>query len=156
MFKVNIRYSGLDEALQSLDSVKKVISDLSTETKMIGDFLLDFFQNKVFDSEGGVLGSPWVPLTTQYAVWKAKHYGNQGILIATGTLRASWQLYTSTDSIILQNEAQTNGIYYGAAHQQGAGRLPVREIMDFDDNLLNQIRDMFIDSLNTRIESAVS
>src|SRR5690348_6516532 len=105
MISVSIDVTGLQEAIASIDRLKEVVTDYSQETQEIGEYLLAFFVGDVFESEGSVYGDSWAALSEPYASYKAKKYGDQKILVATGKMQTGYKLYTSTDMLTVKNEA---------------------------------------------------
>jgi hypothetical protein len=57
MIKVQISLTGVQEFEGSLDRIRDVVSDFIPELRDIGEWYIDFVQNDVFETEGGVYGS---------------------------------------------------------------------------------------------------
>lgn len=152
MFYVNVQITGKDQALNQLQNLKDILNNFAPEMQKLGDYLLNFFTNDVFESQGNAIGHGWQELSMPYAYRKTLRWGPQITLVASGQMRAGYRMYTTTDSVMIQNEAVSkDGEYYARRHQDGSGFLPQRMLMDFDDNLLKQIAQMLVDSLNQRI-----
>jgi hypothetical protein len=56
MIKVQISLTGVQEFEGSLDRIRDVVSDFIPELRDIGEWYIDFVQNDVFETEGGVYG----------------------------------------------------------------------------------------------------
>lgn len=150
MLTTTIEITGNDRALNQLGNLKKVFTDFSPETKLAGDYFLDFLINEVFNSEGSTYGARWSPLTPQYATQKAKRWGNAGILIASGAMKRSWKLETARDYFQVTNEAP-----YSIYHQDGTSKMPQRVLLKFDNNRMQKIVDIIVASLNKRVRGAM-
>jgi phage gpG-like protein len=93
-------------------------------------------EDSQFKSEGarGESGK-WKPLSRPYAVQKAKRYGVQPILRASGRMEAALTGHTG-DSVVFK-EPQEFGIgtslAYAGYHQRGPGSLPKRPLIDPTD-----------------------
>lgn len=156
MITVTVEIKGKDEAINSLDKIKNLLGDFKPEMKAVGDYLLDFFTNDVFDSQGSAIGSQWEPLSEPYSTYKAKMWGAGRILIASGKMRASYKLYTGSDYLIVRNEALNRyGDYYARYHQDGTEKMPQRQLMKFDATRGSKIADMIVTSLNKRIANVL-
>lgn len=148
MITVSVVITGVDGVVNQLQHLKDILGDFIPEMELIGNYLMDFFTNSVFNTEGSVFGHPWASLSPDYAVRKAARWGATRILIASGQMRASYKLYTASDYLIIRNEDPIS-----AYHQTGSGRLPQRTMMDFDSDMLTQIASIANQSLNQRISS---
>ncbi len=156
MIKMQISLSGVKEFEGSLDRMRDVVSDFTPELREIGEWYLGFIQNDVFETEGGVIGESWSGLNPNYAKNKAKSYPGRGVLEASGEMRTSWKLYTTSHYALIENFAQSDdGEYYAKHHQEGTGRLPQRMFVKFTDQVQETIVDMFKEGVLKRIRSAV-
>lgn len=153
-----LQFTGIDRAIQKFQNIRSLLQDISPALKDAGEYLLWFFSNDVFNSEGAVYGDTWVPLSEKYAIWKDKHFGEVPILVASGKMMQSYKLYTTSQYLLIQNEAQSSrGYYYAQAHQQdepGAYRTPRRTMIKFQAAQLNQARKIIADYLNKIIQTA--
>lgn len=146
----NFTVTGIDEVINALDDTKDVLNDLEPEFTAVGDYLIQFFENDVFESEGSVYGNNWQELSPSYEEWKNKNYPGRGILERTGTLRYSFQAIPTSDYLIISNPTS-----YGVFHEYGTSKMPQRAFMILDSERQNIIRDMMIESLNNRIKDAI-
>lgn len=94
-YPLRIEVMGEEQVHLGLGRVMQPVEDLSK--KVGGRSLWDrwreaFYQSEreLFDSEGAAGRSgAWPGLTEPYASWKARHFGGQKILVASGAMRAS-------------------------------------------------------------------
>lgn len=90
-----------------------------------------------FESEGSFGGEPWAPLAESTLRSKAaRGYGDQGILVASGRLRASLTQETAPDAIrqITPTFMRWGSkVPYGVFHQQGTSRMPRRRVVKLPD-----------------------
>src|ERR1700712_1763880 len=149
MIKMNISLTGVKEFEGSLDRIRDVVSDFTPELRDIGEWYIDFLQNDVFETEGGVYGSSWQSLNSKYAAQKAKKYPGRGILEASGRMRTSWKLYTASQYALI-----TNGAAYAIYHQEGTSRIPQRMFVKFDKQREDHITSMFSEGILKSIQNA--
>ena len=76
---------------------------------------------------------PWQRLTPRYADLKAKKYGNQPILRATGLMEDIAYIYTRGNRFLVRSTD------YGAYQQFGTSKMPARPWMGVPDISLKQI-----------------
>src|SRR6266404_3813538 len=62
-----------------IHNVEMGLRDLTPVWKDVRDIYIAFLKEQ-FASEGGYAGVKWVPLSENYAKWKAKHYPGKGML----------------------------------------------------------------------------
>ena len=96
--------------------------------------LLQSLVKEQFDTEGGRTGG-WAPLSPSYAADKARRFGAQPILVATGKLRDSL-VGGSAISRQVGNESLEFGtsVPYGIYHQKGTQNMPQRKILDLNSD----------------------
>lgn len=150
MLSLNVTINGLQEVKKQLDSTGEVLKDFKPEMELIGDFLVDFFSNAVFETEGSILGENWEPLSDKYFEWKTKNYPGRGILERTGALRHGFEAIPTATYCIIRN-----GVPYGVHLEFGTERMPARVFLKLDQERAEIVRDMIIDSLNDRIKDAI-
>ena len=76
---------------------------------------------------------PWQRLTPRYADLKAKKYGSQPILRATGLMQDAAYIYTKGNQFLVRSTD------YGAYQQFGTSKMPARPWMGVPDISLQQI-----------------
>lgn len=151
MIKVTLELTGNEQALKQIAAIKKTLSGFKPEMEKAGEYLIDFLINDVFNSEGGAFGEKWARLSYPYSYYKSKKWGSAGVLIASGKMRSGWKLYTAADNLVVKIEDAP----YATYHQEGTEKMPQRKLLKFDDIRLRKIRDIIIDSLNRRINTAL-
>jgi phage gpG-like protein len=142
MITVDISVTGLNESLTMIDNLKAAVEDVSMEMQDIGDHLMRFYSNDVYDSEGGAFGHQWKPLSPSYALEKMKRWGSNTILVASGEMKNSYALQTSSNSMTISNSAP----YFGY-HQQGTSRMPQRVLFDVDGERLDYITNTILNGI---------
>lgn len=150
MLALTFKVEGLEKVRRQLDATGEVLKDFEPEMAFIGEFVVDFFSNAVFETEGNIIGESWAPLSEQYHEWKLKNYPGRGILERTSKLRKSFHALPASDYCIIYNDAG-----YGGALQSGTDKMPPRVFMKIDDERGTIIRDMIIESLNDRVQEAM-
>lgn len=151
MIKMHITLEGIPELESKLDRIQDVVSDFTPELRMIGEWYMGFIQNDVFETEGGVIGENWSPLNSKYALRKSKKYPGRGVLEASGKMRSSWKLYTTTHYALIENGAD-----YAHWHQDGSpgGKIPQRMFVKITNQVEDKIYDIFEESILDRIQKA--
>lgn len=141
-----------DHAIDQLAHLKTLLNNFQPEYQAVGNWWVDFLKGEVFDSQGQVYGRGWARLSPAYAQYKASRWGGAGILIASGALRAGWNMYITADYLTVKNEAvSAQGDYYGAFHQDGTKYMPARPLLKVDAGRSTTIKDLIVNSINKRI-----
>ena len=151
MLSLNVTIDGLQKVMQQLDATGEVLKDFKPEMELIGDFLVDFFSNAVFETEGQIIGENWAPLSEQYQEWKTKNYPGRGILERTSKLRQGFEAIPTATYCIIRN-----AVPYGVFAEFGTSKMPPRVFMKLDQERGVIIRDMIIENMNNRIKEAIS
>lgn len=138
--KFDIEVDGVQETLHAIGTVERGVLDL----RQLGTW--DWVQSEfykvvksIFENEGGT--SKWKPLSSPYKERKAKRYGEQPILVATGYMRTSLTSAGQGSVVDKQPLEMTLGSSDPKTgyHNRGGGRLPKREIFDFSPDQTKQI-----------------
>lgn len=146
MISLKVEITGINEWVQKLQNASKGLADLTPEYEKIGNYLIPFFENEVFESEGAAIGQRWAPLSPKYEAWKTAHYPGRGTLERTSTLRYNFQAIPTSQYLILQNNTP-----YAGYVQYGTSRMPARIFLALNDQATAVIRQMLIDSLSARL-----
>jgi phage gpG-like protein len=133
MTQISIEVDGVRETVAAFEKVERGIVDfrqLGTWDWVESEFYK--IQKQIFDSEGSAgRGGKWKPLSTNYAVAKAKHYGNMPILQASG---AMYREFTSkAGQVDKQAQEMTLGFSAPAIYHMGKGgrtKMPYRSSLD--------------------------
>lgn len=150
-----VTVSGLKESIREMQVLLGAMRTMQEINQRVGEHVLDLFTNDVYESEGKAIGHGWQELSMPYAYQKYKKYGAQLTLVATGRMRASNVLYTTTDLITIKNTATNDkGEFYAAKHQYGDGRMPARVLMDLTDEEEMKIEDQIIEWINGKVNNA--
>lgn len=82
-------------------------------------------ERRIFQTQGAALGSPWRPLSPEYAQAKQRDYPGQPILVRTGRLRES---LTERPTVRFRGNTMEIGtnVPYSQYHQRGMGNNPLR------------------------------
>lgn len=106
----------------------RFISDLTDLSPVLSDIadVLDQSAEAAFASSGSSSGGRWAPLSSRYAMWKAKRYPGQPILVATGALRASMGNVREVSPRRLVWGTDDRKARY---HQAGTSKMPARPII---------------------------
>jgi phage gpG-like protein len=150
MIKINVNVNPGDLANvgNKLDHIKSVLSDFTPELEIVGQYLVQFFENEVFETEGAIFGEPWQMLMEATQAYKNRLYPGRGILEETGTLRYGFELMTTSQYCLVSNPVE-----YGKYHMTGTSRMPARVFMKIDDERAQTVGEKFSESLYNRLKS---
>lgn len=130
MFRMRMVVAGQVEMDRGLARFTDGIADWRPIWNVFGDTFYAYLSGQ-FQSEGAEgLGTPWKPLSAQYAAWKAKHFPGKPILQRTGALMASLTGPKAAGSVFApMPKSLTIGstVPYALYHQLGTGRMPQRK-----------------------------
>ncbi len=134
MTQVNFEILGERQVSRMLSRTTDKIADLGPYWQMVTGLLQDSIKEQ-FNTEGGRTGG-WAPLSDRYATDKARRFGSQPILVATGRLKDSLTGGSGFISRQEGNESLRFGtqLGYGTYHQTGTSKMPQRRILDLTDN----------------------
>lgn len=150
MLNVRVVVSGDKKAIAQLQKMLHEFEDWRPELTAAGDYLINLYQNPVFETEGGIFGARWQPLSAAYAIRKATTYPGRGILEASGDLRRGYRKNVYASLLELINDDPKAEL-----HQEGKGRLPVRLIMRVDQKQKTEIIDIFKKGVLMKVEKAI-
>lgn len=150
MLNVKIEIKGDKETIAKLKKLGKSFHEWRPEMQKVGNYLVNFYQNAVFETEGGVFGMRWASLSAGYDFWKRKNYPGRGTLERTGRLRRGFSSDANQTSVIVENK-----VSYGRFHQYGTSRMKARPIMHIDKKLEDNIVDIFKEGLARKLASVL-
>lgn len=109
------------------------LSDLSPAFREIATAFYEG-ERRQFETSGSYAGHQWAPLSSAYAVWKAAHYPNKGILYRTdqlfhaaiGDQSAGAHLDIRPMQMVIGIDAQSDVAARARFHQTGTRKMPAR------------------------------
>lgn len=133
-FELTFQVFGEEQVGGKLNGISWRVEDIRPALEVLGDRFADL-ERRQFESEGSdSLGSGWDPLSPKYGAWKATHYPGAPIMVRTGDLKESLtQRPFGVDEVAMTEAAFGTGVEYGQYHQQGAGHLPPRRLVDLPE-----------------------
>lgn len=142
-----------DDARRELNIISAGLADLSDFWPMLVPIVTGWWRRQ-FETEGAFGGNPWAPLSPSYAAWKSAVAPGKGTLVLTGAMRQAVsrprRSQTPTTLTLTIDDEKLGW------HQEGAGRLPVREVV-FGDPLppeaqqeLDQVAEEYVADLVRR------
>lgn len=152
MLNVDVQISGDEQLIAKLIKLDAVISDFSGALKLIGEDLLKYYQDTVFNSMGGVYGTPWMKLAPSTIAQKTKHYRQYAAvpLVASGQMRDSFQAEATPHALKIENTAP-----YFVYHQSTAPRskLPRRQMLGINNQVRSIIRNVIEADIRQKIRT---
>jgi phage gpG-like protein len=112
----------------------------------VGNYLMAFFSQDVFETEGQVYGEQWARLNAKYEEWKATHYPGRGVLEASGKMRYAFQLMTTSTYALIQNPTE-----YAKFHMTGTSHMPARVFMKIDEQRAEEVVKKIKEGIQQRI-----
>ncbi len=147
---VNITVSGGADFIQKLKALGPKLTNFSKPLKEIGTELKKYYSGQVFESQGGVYGTPWAQLSPSTQKYKAIHYVQYSAvpLIATDTMRNSFRATVSPRRLVIDNTAP-----YFPYHQSSDARtkLPRRQMIGISDDVKQIIKQIITKDINSKL-----
>lgn len=137
VLKAKITIEGVDETVDSLERMQKALVDLRDVLQPVGDFLLNFYKNAVFETEGQIIGESWQKLSPEYRSRKSEKFPGRGILEASGTLREAFDVQTTDSFIRIFNPTP-----YAKWHQFGGRKMPQRVMLKLDKTRADEVSSL--------------
>lgn len=143
---IQIKVTGADGTIKKLANLRGELSSFSPALRKTGEFLVEFYKDVPFATEGSIYGARWKTLKPSYSFWKAKNFFGRGILERSGFMRKQFVFVNSDTLLRVYNTA-----IYAQFHQRGTSRLPKRVIMQLTDRLGLKIIEIFKDGITKKI-----
>ena len=152
VLQVQIKVVGSEETLNKLRKVGVQLNNFSTEFRKSGEFLVSFFSNEVFETQGQIIGESWKSLTPAVEFKKRIEFPGRGILERTGHMRKSFKAISSSTFLKIFNP-----VSYFKYHQSGKPRtkLPRRVMLKMDRQRVDEVISIIQKGLLGRIRSAI-
>ena len=151
MLHVRVEIKGDKRTIAQLRKMISEFNDWKPELRAIGDYLVKFYQDPVFETEGGIFGARWQALSPAYAIRKAVTHPGRGILEASGDLRRSYSTRVHSNLLELINQ-DPKAIY----HQEGTRRMPARVLIKVDEKQKDEIVNIFKKGVLLKVQKAIS
>jgi phage gpG-like protein len=150
MVSVNVVITGDEELIAKLNKVESQISSFPEALSQIGKKLTSYYEDTVFNSMGGVFGTPWAKLAPSTVAQKVKHYRQYASvpLMATGRMRRQFIATSDSHSLMIRNDAP-----YFVYHQstEPRSKIPRRQMMGINAFLKAMIQQIVKDDINKKI-----
>lgn len=151
MLNVRVEIKGDKKVIAQLRKMLHEFDDWKTELTAVGVYLIKFYQDPVFETEGGVFGARWQALSSAYAIKKATTYPGRGILEAKGDLRRAYDKRVFANLLEIVNK-DPKAIY----HQEGTRRLPPRILIKVDEGRKEEIINIFKKGALIKVQKAIN
>lgn len=148
MLKLEVQIEGSREMISKFEKVIPSLTDWKDTFKSLGDRLIKFYKEDVFETEGGALGVEWKALKTAYDFSKRKSYPGRGILEKTGDMRKSYKKSYSNNYLKISNTSP-----YAKYHSSTKPRskMPYRPIIGINEKVKKMVKDEFVDGLEKKL-----
>lgn len=150
MLRVRVEIKGDKKAIEQLSKIIHEFDDWKPELTMVGEYLVEYYQDPVFETEGGIFGARWQQLSSAYQIRKATRYPGRGILEATGALRKSYRKRVFANLLEIANE-DPKAIFF----QSGTRKMPPRILMKVDNKQRKEIVDIFKKGVLIKVQKAI-
>lgn len=150
MLSVRVEIKGDKKAIEQLRKMIHAFDDWKPELTEVGNYLTKFYQDPVFETEGGIFGARWQPLSPAYAIRKATTYPGRGILEAKGDLRKGYEKRVFANLLEIVNKDPK-----AAWFQDGTRRMPPRILIKVDENQKEKIVDIFKKGALLKVQRAI-
>lgn len=143
MITVDVTIKGLTDLTGLLSKIAEKVKSPQSGMRKAGEYLLDFYQNKVFPSQGSALGGAvWAPLASSTLTQKAKKYPGRGILVASGNLQRGFRMMAGPTYLKIFNV-----VPYGQFHMTGTSKMPQRMYMGLDDQQTGKVVGIIVEDV---------
>lgn len=153
MLTVTITVKGGDKVNSKLKRLGSSLYNFSDAMKLIGQQAGDYYSNQAFNSQGGVFGSPWPALSPRTLAAKIKLYPQFANvpLVATGTMKDSFEATTTRQSVVISNTAP-----YYKYHQSTLPRrkIPRRQMAGINAPIKRIVKMIIQDDIKKKIRTA--
>jgi phage gpG-like protein len=177
---MSIELQGLESIQRSLNNLSQALDAKQMKTTMntIGGMITNTIEDS-FESERSPWGEKWKPLKVVsyhlgYSIGKgksphtkkgkqsvgfSKYIENKKILRESGNLADKWLTKATSESVEVSGNAKSKkGFAYGAVHQWGSKKVPIRRFLPVDESggLEPKLQEMIESYLEKRITSVLS
>lgn len=149
---INVVVTGDEELIRKLSKLESQLTDWSAALKEIGRFLVDFYSDNVFASQGGALagskgitggqgeGVPWLKLAPSTIAYKAKHYSQYASvpLMATGEMKNSFYYDAGRNLLEIGNTSDHFEFHQGNGDRTKLPRRPMLGINNSVKSIIKQ------------------
>lgn len=154
-----IEIQGLESIKSSLDKLSQTLSPAQMKTTMntIGNMVQNVIEES-FEKEQSPWGQKWEKLKDATLKHKLKKGKSSKKLRFEGDLSDRWLTHADASSVtIASNVKSPKGFAYGAVHQWGSKRVPVRRFFPVDESgkMENGLQKQIEDYLDQKIEQAM-
>lgn len=151
MLNVRVEIKGDKKVVAQLNKMLSLFEDWKPELTASGEYLIKFYKDSVYETEGGIFGARWQALSSAYAIRKATKWPGRGILEASGDLRRGFRKEVFSNLLSIINDDPKADL-----HQEGRGRLPVRQIIKMDEPRKQEIVNIFKKGALIKIQQAIN
>jgi len=166
MLKLNVRVEGFSSLQHALLSGGEWMRrPFYADKGLVGklDKIFVKHSEKVWETQGGVLGKPWPPLSEGYRHWKEQHYPGRSLMHRKLRLIRSFIQPNGRDHVAKRNSRATAAEFgthvpYMKYHQQvtpGRGLLPMRALIGlpqpFQNDYSKAMQDSFYDFMKPKV-----
>ncbi len=147
---MTIKVSGTADIHRKLKRLGTSLYDLRGSMMDIGNEVGKYYSNQGFNSQGGVFGAIWKPLTTSSRNQKAKKFPGRPPLVRTGKMRDSFTYVASNNQVLIGNSMD-----YFKYHQSTLPRnkLPRRQMMGVNSAVQRIIKERIQDDVKRKIQA---
>lgn len=148
--QITLDVRGNTEVQQKLKRLGESLLIMPAAMREIADKTTKYYENEVFNSQGGILGLNWqrlAPSTTRAKTKNYRQFSNVP-LMASGRMRESFVAASTPTSVTISNTAP-----YFIYHQSTATRykLPRRAMMGINEPIRELIRDAVTKEIRNKL-----
>lgn len=152
MIEVTVKITGDKELIKRLQNLNRSLIDFRPSMQQIGKELSQYFGGQVFSSQGGVLGVVWPTLAASTRKYKMKYYPEYAAtpLIATGTMKGSFESNAGSRDVVIKNTAP-----YFKYHNSTEPRkkIPYRPMMLVNDDVKRIVRTVIQNDVKEKVRN---
>ncbi|WP_440220925.1 phage virion morphogenesis protein [Dietzia sp. MNB45] len=134
-----------------LGALGLAMSDLKSGMEDVGSDAVKFFSGPVFASRGQAIDATWPRLSTSYAATKAKRFPGRGVLVASGTMRKSFDSEADSMSVTISN---TDPKFKYHQSSRARKRIPRRQMLGMSPSLQKRVTNTLAGTLAKKVREA--
>lgn len=149
--QISIIITGSKETRAKLERLGRAILIMPDAMNDIGERLTRYYSTVGFLSQGGVFQQRWKPLSTNYALRKARMYPGRPPLVKTGKMMSGFRYESAPTQVRIFNRMP-----YFAYHQSTDPRtkIPFRPMMGINSAIKRDVGDAIKRHIENKLRTA--
>ena len=143
---ISFSITGDKQLARKLSSIGSKLDDFSSPLQKAKNLMLEGIE-KQHSSSGSEFGNSFSALSPRYSAIKAKRWGNQPILTASGKMRKGYSSSVGRTQAVIWNK-----VSYFQFHHTGTDKMPKRKVFVISPKYQKDIVKIFEDYISKSIK----